>query len=162
MAREPRPTLFIGSTVEALPVARAVHAELDQDLEVTIWNHGLFPGGVVTWSQLLKKTADFDFALFIFSGDDQVTSRGQESLGVRDNVLIEYGLFVGALGHERVFFMFNRDARPKIASDLAGVTPLTYANRDDGNFRAAISPGADDIRQAAVRLGRRARIPNPR
>lgn len=155
------PTLFIGSTVDALPIARAVHAELDHDLEVTIWNHGLFSGGAMTWSQLLNKTAEFDFALFVFSGEDEVTSKGETSLGIRDNVLIEYGLFVGALGHERVFFMFNRDARPKIASDLAGVTPLTYANRADKNLRAAVSPAADEIRQAAQRLGRRGAAENP-
>jgi len=154
-ARSRRPTLFIGSTVEALEIARAVHAELDHDIEVTIWNHGLFPVGTVTWSQLLVKAHELDFALLIFSGDDQIKSRGQDGLGVRDNVLVEYGLFAGVLGADRVFFMFNRDARPKLASDLAGVTPLTYADREDKSSRAAVSPAADEIRQTARRLGRR-------
>ena len=46
--KPPRPTLFVGSTVEALDVARAVHDELDYDIEVTIWNHQLFEARAVT------------------------------------------------------------------------------------------------------------------
>lgn len=156
-----RPTMFIGSTVEALPLARAFHEDLDYDIEVTIWNHGLFAAGQVTWSELVKLATKFDFALFIFSGDDKLTSRKKKSLAIRDNVLIEYGLFVGALGQSRVFFMYNRDAPPKIASDLAGVTPLMYGDRSDGNEIAAISPAANKIRKVAAELGRREQIANP-
>jgi predicted nucleotide-binding protein len=148
-----RPTLFIGSTVEALAIARAVHAELDYDLDVTIWNHGLFPPGVTTWAQLTQTTHNYDFALFIFSGDDEVFSRGEQSIAIRDNLLIEYGLFVGVLGARRTFFLYNRDQRPKIATDLGGVTPLTYRDRPDNNFRSAVSPACDEIRQIVARLG---------
>lgn len=148
-----RPTLFIGSTVEALAIARAVHAELDYDLDVTIWNHGLFPPGVTTWAQLTQTTLNYDFALFIFSGDDEISSRGEQSIAVRDNLLIEYGLFVGVLGARRTFFLYNRDQRPKIATDLGGVTPLTYRDRPDNNFRSAVSPACDEIRQVVARLG---------
>ena len=149
-----RPTLFVGSTVEALEVARAAHAELDHDLDVTLWNHGLFPPGITTWAQLTKVTGDYDFALFVFSGDDHVLSRGQENLAVRDNLLIEYGLFVGVLGAERAFFMYNRDRRPKIASDLGGVTPLEYRDRNDDNLRAAVSPACSTIRQVVRKIGK--------
>jgi hypothetical protein len=145
--------------VEALDVARAIHAELDHDLDVTIWNHGLFSPGITTWVQLTQVTRDFDFALFVFSGDDNVQSRGEQSLAVRDNLLIEYGLFVGVLGAERTFFLYNRDHRPKIASDLGGVTPLSYRDRSDRNLQAAISPACNHIRQIANRLGRVHREP---
>lgn len=149
MPRARRSRLFIGSTVEALPVARAVHAELDYDLDVTIWNHGIFPPGTTTWAQLTESTRNYDYGLFVFSGDDEMRSRGVESLAIRDNLLIEYGLFVGVLGADRVFFLFNRDHKPKIASDLGGVTPLTYRDRDDNNVRAAVSPACDEIRRIA-------------
>lgn len=148
-----RPTLFIGSTVEALAIARAVHAELDYEIDVTIWNHGLFSPGVTTWEQLTQTTRCYDFALFVFSGDDLLISRETQSVAVRDNLLIEYGLFVGVLGAHRTFFLYNRDQRPKVASDLGGVTPLTYRDRPDKNFRSAVSPACDEIRQVVARLG---------
>lgn len=148
-----RPALFIGSTVEALAIARAVHAELDYEIDVTIWNHGLFSPGVTTWEQLAQTTRCYDFALFVFSGDDLLISREAQSIAVRDNLLIEYGLFVGVLGARRTFFLYNRDQRPKIASDLGGVTPLTYRDRPDRNFRSAVSPACDEIRQVVSRLG---------
>jgi predicted nucleotide-binding protein len=34
----------------------------------------------------------FDFALFVFSGDDAIESRGAATRAPRDNVLLEYGL----------------------------------------------------------------------
>lgn len=33
-----KPTLFIGSSVEGLSVARAIKAELDFDMDVTVWS----------------------------------------------------------------------------------------------------------------------------
>lgn len=160
-SKRERSTMFIGSTVEALPLANALHTNLDHDIEVTIWNHGLFEPGRNTWSELVEKAANFDFALFIFSGDDRLTSRKKESLAIRDNVLIEYGLFAGKLGQDRVFFMYNRDRPPKIASDLAGVTPLRYGDRSDENNIAAVSPAADKIRAVATKLGKREQSANP-
>jgi predicted nucleotide-binding protein len=159
--RVPRPTMFIGSTVESLPIAREVAADLEHDLDVTVWNQDLFIGGEMTWTSLVQKAHSFDFALLVFGSDDRIESRGVESLAVRDNVLIEYGLFVGVLGHQRTFFLFNRDHRPKIASDLAGVTPLTYRDRDDDNLRAAVGTACNEIRKIARRLGKVA-SPNPR
>jgi len=155
-----RPTMFVGSTVEGLPAAREVAAELEHDLDVTLWNQDIYAGAEMTWTQLVEQANSFDYALLIFGGDDQIKSRGIESLSVRDNVLIEYGLFVGVIGVKRTFFLFNRDHRPKIATDLAGVTPLTYRDRPDGNLRAAVGTACNDIRKTANRLGKRA-VQNP-
>jgi predicted nucleotide-binding protein len=69
-------------------------------------------------------------------------------------VLLEYGLFVGAVGPDRTFFLYNRDHPPKIASDLAGVTALTYGDRDDGNLQAAVGPACTGLRRRYAKLGR--------
>jgi len=154
-AKTGRPRLFIGSTVEALQVAREVQAELDRDVEATVWHQNLFTPGDLTWTRLVEMARNrFDFALFVFSADDVVESRGASTRGPRDNVLLEYGLFVGAVGPDRTFFLFNRDHRPKIASDLAGVTALDYGDRDDDNLQAAVGPACTWLIKRCKKLGR--------
>lgn len=156
--RPARPRLFIGSTVEALQIAREIQAELDHEIQATVWTQNLFTLGDATWSRLVDMArTQFDFALFVFSGDDVVESRGAATRAPRDNVLLEYGLFVGAVGPERTFFLFNRDHRPKIASDLAGVIALDYGDRDDGNLQAAVGPACTRLISQCKRLGRLAR-----
>jgi Predicted nucleotide-binding protein containing TIR-like domain len=58
--------------------------------------------------------------VFVFSGDDPVTVRDQNSVQPRDNVLFEYGLFAGTLPEHSVVFVRMNDART--ASDLNGIT----------------------------------------
>jgi predicted nucleotide-binding protein len=142
------PRLFIGSTAEALLVAQEVQAELDRDFEVTIWSQSLFGPGNGTWMRLVEMArSQFDFALFVFSADDMIESRGVLAPGPRDNVLLEYGLFVGALGLDKAFFLYNRDKPPKLASDLSGITALTYRERSDGNTQAAVGPACTSLRK---------------
>jgi predicted nucleotide-binding protein len=40
-----KPALFVGSSTEGLPFARAVRQQVDQDAEVTMWNEGFFELG---------------------------------------------------------------------------------------------------------------------
>lgn len=148
-------TMFIGSTVEALKVARAVQAELDHDLEITLWNQNLFEPGNATWIDLVGQARGqkFDLALLVLGAEDQITSRGATANAPRDNCLLELGLFAGALGPDRTFFLIDRDNKPKIASDLLGITGLTYGgNRQDGNLQSAVGPACEQIRQRAEKL----------
>jgi len=152
-----RSTMFIGSTFEALRVARAVQAELDHDLEITLWNQNVFEPGNSTWNDLISqaRSGRYDLALLVLGAEDRTTSRGATSNAPRDNVLLELGLFCGALGHDRTFFLIDRDNRPKIASDLAGITALIYgSNRSDGNMQSAVGPACEQIRQRVEKLKR--------
>ena len=45
---------------------------------------------------------------------------------VRDNVILELGLFIGQIGLERTYFLIPEKEKLHIASDLIGLTPLTY------------------------------------
>lgn len=146
----PRPSMFIGSTVEALPVARAVQKEMDHELEITIWNQNLLSPGTATWLELVKKARNgtFDLALLVLGGEDLVTSRGATMSAPRDNILLELGIFAGALGTERTFFLYDRTKKPKLASDLSGITALEYTgDRADGNLQAAVGAACDQIRE---------------
>jgi predicted nucleotide-binding protein len=78
MTRKPR--IFIGSSVEGLPVADAVNLNLDHDIEVTIWRNGTFDLSSTTIDSLMNKAKSVDFALFIFSPDDVAFIRNEKKI----------------------------------------------------------------------------------
>ena len=149
-----KPSLFIGSSIEGLDVARAVRTSLADDVEVTLWNEGFFALGNTFIESLVTALPRFDFAVLALTPDDMLQSRAVESFSPRDNVLFEMGLFMGRLGRARTFILHQRNPAPKIPSDLAGVTTASYEwPRQDHNYVAAVGPACDSIRQAIRELG---------
>ena len=143
-----KPTLFVGSSSEGLEFARAVNALLDEDAEVTLWKEGFFDVGSTFIDSLIKALPRFDFAVLMLTADDLLTSREVTTLGPRDNVLFELGLFMGRLGRERTFVIRARGDQIKIPSDLAGLTTAMYDwPRADSNHQAALGPACDNIRK---------------
>ena len=81
--------------------------------------------------------------------------RGQSANAVRDNVLFEFGLFVGRLGKVRCFIVAPDAPAMRIASDLVGITPATYSGkRNPAELAAALGPACHQIRLAMRGLGR--------
>lgn len=148
-----RPTLFIGSSAERLAVAEAIQTSLDRHVEATIWNQGVFAPGHSSLESLVDATARFDFAIIVVDADDVAIQRGNQVSTPRDNVMFELGLFMGALGRERTLFIYNRDKKPALPSDLAGVTCLDYAERTDQNYVAALGPAMTTVKDIVRRLG---------
>lgn len=147
-----RPRLFIGSSAEGLSVAEAIQQGLDFDLETTIWHQGVFGLSEGTLESLTNRCNDFDFAVLVLTPDDLLTSREVEGPSPRDNVIFELGLFMGALGRERTFIVYNRDQEIKLPSDLAGVNAAKFGNRSDGNLQAALGPVCTAIRTQIERV----------
>jgi len=60
--------------------------------------------------------------------DDNSIVRGKTQWTVRDNVLFEAGIFMGALGPKRTFLLLpsHSAGRLRLPSDLAGMTTLSY------------------------------------
>lgn len=143
------PRVFVGSSREALDVAYAIQEGLDFDAEVTVWTQDIFRPTQATLSELAQIARRFEYAVFVFSPDDVAVLRGTEVAVVRDNVIFEFGLFVGALGVERCFFVVPRDkSQVHLPTDLLGITPLTYrAHRSDRNFVAALGPACNQMRK---------------
>lgn len=150
-----RPGLFIGSSREALDVAYSLQAGLEFETDPTVWTQGVFRPTSQTLTDLMAEAAETDFAAFIFAPDDIAEVRGERTNVVRDNVLFELGLFIGALGAERCFIVTPRGSLPlKLPSDLLGVSTLSYAaDRGDGRLHAALGPASHDILQVVRRLG---------
>jgi hypothetical protein len=149
-----KPRLFIASSVESLPVAEAVNVNLDHELEVTLWKNGTFKLSSSAIDDLVEKSSFVDFALFIFAPDDITTIRSRSEHVVRDNVIFEMGLFVGAIGKSRSFILKPRDIEMHLPSDLLGVTPADYdASRSDSDLVSATNRACSLIKAEVERLG---------
>lgn len=114
-----KPTIFIGSSKEGLKVAKALKEKLERIAKIELWTD-IFELNKSNFDNLISQIALFDYAILIASGDDTIVSRGQKKMSPRDNVLFEFGLFVGGLGASRVFYLPEKDS--KLPSDLFGIT----------------------------------------
>lgn len=149
--------VFIGSSTEGLKIARTLQAELETATGCTVnrWDTDTFAPGSFTLDALLEQASTVDFAILVATGEDTVTSRGTQTAAVRDNIILEFGLFLGALGRERVYLLSVGDA--KLPSDLHGLTRLVYRERRDGDIRAGLNDAVLRAENAIAKLGRRAR-----
>jgi hypothetical protein len=144
-----RPKLFIGSSQANIAVARLVANRLEADgtADVTVWDEGVFSLNRGLLEKLLAILSEFDFAVLIWAPDDVTESKGASMASPRDNVIFECGLFMGAVGRERVFIVSDQSIALKIPSDLAGITLATYdGSRVGGNDGgAAVRLACDQI-----------------
>lgn len=132
--------IFVGSSSEAKDYMDEIAAKLEE-LKTTplLWNasgKGIFVPGDNTIDALIKITKRVQAAVFIFNADDKTwneKSALETTDSVRDNVLFEYGLFMGALEKKKVCFVCK--GNPKIASDLKGVT---YIDGDLGDAQVKL------------------------
>src|ERR1700722_15058921 len=98
-----KPRIFIGSSGKAKKYAEAIHANLTDVAECTVWTEGAFGLSASTLTNLLKNLRDSDFGAFIFAADDQQSANGDLLNVPRDNVVFEAGLFCGYLDPNRCF-----------------------------------------------------------
>ena len=130
--------IFIGSSSEAADYMDEIAVKLEKMNETPLlWNDenkNIFVPGTSTIDSLIEITERVKAAIFIFNKDDKVWFDGKGSViaastdVVRDNVLFEYGLFMGCLGKGKVCFICK--GNPHIASDLQGIT---YIDGDKGD-----------------------------
>jgi hypothetical protein len=150
-----RPAVFVGSSTEGSPIAEALQVLLDRECEVELWSQGIFGLSHGTLESLVLALDRFDFAVLVLTPDDMLIRRGAEKTVARDNVIFELGLFVGGLGRERTFMVYDRLAKPDLPSDLAGVTAATFEPHASGNHLAALGAASTLIKRRIEALGLR-------
>lgn len=131
--------IFLGSSSEAADYMVEIAAQLENmDTSALMWNSpgkGIFVASSNTIDSLIDITKRVQAAVFIFNADDKIWNdkSALEGYTVRDNVLFEYGLFMGALGKEKVCFVCK--GKPKEVSDLKGIT---YIDGDAGEAQVQL------------------------
>lgn len=139
--------IFIISSAEALPIARAVQNAFAHDPFVTtLWTDGVFRVANYTLESIEAEIDNSDFAVAIAHADDLTESRGRDWPSPRDNVIFELGLFMGRLGRARAILMEPREEKVKLPSDLAGITTITYRYEKDADVAALVAPACNALR----------------
>lgn len=149
-----RPVVFIGSSSEGHRVAQGVQQNLDRTAECVVWSQGVFGLSEGTLESLVRALGEYDFAVLVLTPDDLVTSRDQSQQAPRDNVLLELGMFIGAIGRERTFMLVDRAAELKLPSDLAGITPATFELHELGTVQSSVGAACTTFGDEIQRLGR--------
>jgi hypothetical protein len=142
--------IFVGSSSEGLGIARMVQQLLSDEFSVVVWDQGtVFGLGQATLEALEAAVLEYQSGIFVFTPDDELTSRGDTRPVARDNVLFELGMFIGKLGRRRAFAIHPGAGTVTLPTDLNGITTASY-RPDEPNLAAALGPPVNRIR-AAVR-----------
>lgn len=154
-----KPTLFLGSSSEAKSVAKVLAKGLSAGASVDPWwtSHS-FRLSHSTLSGLLNAGRGYDFGLFVLAPDDKLESRGVRQHSARDNVMFEFGLFLGALGPERVFAVIVHRGRKKVRvpADLLGIDLGQLQVKPDGTaVRASLDKVLERIQRTMSEQGRK-------
>ena len=158
------PAVFVGSSSEREHLAVAVKEVLQEGgLVVARYWRDVFKehAGATPIEVLVHVIEEYDFGLFLLAGDDIVALRGHNTQTARDNLIFEFGLFVGRLGRDRTFALIPDDLDMRLPSDLAGVGLDVWVTRD-GNPSSAVRSATTRIRDRIVRAGPRDRPERPR
>ncbi|MGJ7510673.1 TIR domain-containing protein [Variovorax sp. GT1P44] len=115
-----KPQVFIGSSTEGLEVARKVKKHLSRWATCTIWDKDVFTFNKSYFDTLVKSINLYDIGVLVATADDFTRSRDEAFDVPRDNVIFEFGLFLGGLGPRKAFLVCQDGV--KLPSDLLGIS----------------------------------------
>jgi hypothetical protein len=135
------PKIFIGSSTGALKIANEIKRILKSQFHIKVWSEVDFYLSDSTLNNLLRASKEYDYGIFVLAPDDLGKIKNKPSKFARDNVIFELGMFYGALGFERCFFIVPSDVKDfRIPTDLLGINyaPYQYANIRSGDFKEIV------------------------
>jgi hypothetical protein len=120
--------LFIGSSAEQLATLNEIIKLIGDDVECIPWT-GAFEMNKSGLDSLIKQTRLSDFAILLATKDDLTKQRGENLSTPRDNVIFEFGLFLGASGSDKCYLVAEADTN--LPSDLDGITVSKFTREVD-------------------------------
>jgi hypothetical protein len=147
------PRTFIGSSSEGKVVAEAIATHLQSETTCKVWTEGVFLPGRTFIETLEKLLTEMDYAILVATPDDVLTKRDVQSFSMRDNVLLELGLFMARLGRRHTYLV-TPVGHMHIPSDLWGMTTASYENPTErDSWLAALEKPCEVIRAAMREAG---------
>jgi hypothetical protein len=124
-----KPTIFIASSGKSKIIAEAVKSNFDQEADVYVWTENIFRVNEGTLETLMNRASYYDFFIAIFSADDKATIQNKKVDVTRDNVIFEFGLFLGRIGLDRTFFVLEEGV--ELFSDWKGITTTQFTRSEN-------------------------------
>lgn len=124
-----KPRIFIGSSMEGLSVAKYVKSYYSNDFDCYLWTDDIFKYNESVFETLLKSASLFDFGIMVATKDDFTSSRDKNFETPRDNIVFEYGLFLGRVGAGKAFVL--QEEGTKLPTDLLGITTPRFEITDN-------------------------------
>jgi len=153
-AARDRVCVFIMSSAEALPIARAVQESFLHDpFAITVWTDGVFRASQYPIESLVRQLDLSDFAVAIAQPDDLVLTRDVLRMTPRDNVLFELGMFIGRLGRHRSFLLEPLKEGVQLPSDLSGITTIPYKTGPEKDLLSLLGPACNQLRRLFKEMG---------
>ena len=128
-----KPRIFVGSSSEAVELARGVGGAIDAaGMTSVVWDTGAFPAGSTLLERIESFADDFEGAVLLFTPDVISVRSGQTAGEPVSNVMFEYGYLSARLTRQRVAIcLFEGAALP---SDLQGVKVMHAGPVGDRTF----------------------------
>ncbi len=153
--RSNKTAIFLASSSESLRVTRALADDLKNFAEVTLWSAGAFNPGKTAAESLAEVADRSDFAVFIFTGEDAMMSRGTSTASSHLNFIFELGYLAGRIGLSRTVLV-GAPHSIGLPSDLAGVMYVPLSLRGAEDIRALVAPATAAIRSIVAKTPPRA------
>lgn len=112
--------IFIASASEAKDLVSKIAQTLAAKGFSPIRWWDAFPPSGYTLERLIHISDSVDAAIVVCTGEDKLWYRGEVATALRDNVVLEYGLFVSKLGIKKTLFL--KDKPSKLPSDMTGLS----------------------------------------
>ncbi|MDD3038988.1 TIR domain-containing protein [Bacteroides sp.] len=144
-----KPKIFIGSSTNGLSYATAVKSVIEKKklkIDVDIWDNVFGDDNDVNIEVLEKAIEKYKYSIFIFSPDDTIkmSNDNEEKKIPRDNVIFEYGLFMGKNGRHNTFFIVPQEWKGlRIITDIDGMNRFPYTENE--NKDSAVRSSCDKI-----------------
>ncbi|RYY91036.1 MAG: hypothetical protein EOO15_00410 [Chitinophagaceae bacterium] len=114
-----KPKIFIGSSATNLPTLEKVQAILADVGECVPWTNA-FEQNRSNPDSLVLQTKLAEFSVMLAMKDDLLEKKGVSYEVARDNVIFEFGLFLGSAGLNRAFMLVEEGIN--LPTDLDGIT----------------------------------------
>jgi hypothetical protein len=156
-----RTRIFIGSSSEGIKIAEYIKEKLSDDFDCILWNDNIFKYNKSFLKTLLNATNLFDFGILIATKDDYLESRDKKFETPRDNIVFEFGLFLGRLGESRAFVVQEKGS--KLPSDLLGITVPRFEIKTTPQKSESLNSEIEEIRNTIkekIQLGELGFLPS--
>jgi hypothetical protein len=127
-----KPRIFIGSSAERMDVLAKVEACLKSIGECQRWANAFTPNKS-NLDSLIRQTLLADFSVLIAMKDDILIKKGTSKEVARDNMIFEFGLFLGTAGIRKAFLLVEEGI--DLPTDLDGITLHKFTG-EDGKYNS--------------------------